>query len=56
MTLTDLVVSEAAASTEELDASAHFFMLRTDRLTKVGKFLRRWSIEELPQLFDVLIG
>lgn len=26
------------------------------RLTKVGKFIRRWSIDELPQFFNVLIG
>ncbi|RMD58750.1 sugar transferase [Candidatus Parcubacteria bacterium] len=26
------------------------------RLTRVGKFIRRWSIDELPQFFNVLIG
>ena len=26
------------------------------RLTKVGKFIRRWSIDELPQFFNVFIG
>lgn len=41
----------------DCDPSARRLVTRGDpRVTRVGAFIRRWSIDELPQLFNVLTG
>lgn len=56
------MVQDADIRKEEILALNHrkdgpLFKVKNDpRVTRVGKFLRRWSIDEWPQVFNVFLG
>ncbi|TDS82636.1 sugar transferase [Nesterenkonia aurantiaca] len=42
---------------DRMDPDSVLFKMKDDpRVTKVGRFIRRYSIDELPQVFNVLMG
>jgi exopolysaccharide biosynthesis polyprenyl glycosylphosphotransferase len=47
---------DALREFNEIEGNASFKMTNDPRITRVGRFLRKSSIDELPQLWNVLLG
>jgi lipopolysaccharide/colanic/teichoic acid biosynthesis glycosyltransferase len=48
---------EAMRANNQYGAGAKFVKFTNDpRITRVGKFIRKYSIDELPQLYNILVG
>lgn len=52
----DSMRDELRASSKALSDEEQFKLEDDPRITPIGKHLRRWSIDEIPQLWNVLVG
>ncbi len=52
----DAAKHQAEVTAENADGRKIYKIKDDPRVTKVGKWLRRWSLDELPQLFNVIKG
>lgn len=49
--------SRLAALSEQNDGAGPLFKMKDDpRITRVGRFIRKYSLDEFPQLWNVLVG
>jgi len=53
--VTALIKGQAEAAPES-NRKDLYKLAVDDRITSVGRWIRRWSIDELPQLFNVVLG
>lgn len=56
MKITDKSLEEIFTAEQMKEYKKNYKVYNDPRITRVGKFLRRTSLDELPQLFNILLG